>query len=76
MFKFNLLNCKASKFYNENAFHDVILMENDFISADSIKALWCKSPIGYVYIRKDGLTSFDIELDTITNILKYKECAD
>ncbi len=69
-------NIRTSKFFNKNAFHGGAWTENDFVAVDSIKAVWSKSPTGYDFSRQDGLTSYDIELDTITNILKYNECAD
>lgn len=67
---------KTSKFYNANSFHKGPWTENDFVSVDSVKAVWCKSPKGFDFRRQDGLTSYYIELDTVTNILKYNECAD
>lgn len=69
-------NIKTSKFYNNNSFHIAAWTENDFIAADSAKAVWSKSPTGFNFSRQDGLTSYYIELDTMTNILKYNECAD
>lgn len=67
---------KSSKFYNKNSFHKGAWTENDFIAIDSAKAVWSKSPTGFDFSRQDGLTSYYIELDTVTNILKYNECAD
>jgi hypothetical protein len=67
---------KTSKFYNAKAFHKGTWNENDFISVDFVKAVWCKSPKGFDFSRQDGLTSYYIELDTVANILKYNECAD
>jgi|APLak6261698768_1056241.scaffolds.fasta_scaffold37663_1 hypothetical protein len=69
-------NIKSSKFYNKNSFHKGVWTENDFIAVDSVKAVWSKSPTGFDFSRQDGLTSYSIELDTLTNILKYNECAD
>ena len=69
-------NIKTSKFYNRNSFHKGAWTENDFIVVDSAKAVWSKSPTGFDFSRQDGLTSYYIELDTLTNILKYNECAD
>ena len=69
-------NITTSKFYNKNSFHNAAWTENDFIAVDSVKAVWCKSPTGFDFSRQDGLTSYQIELDTVTNILKYNECAD
>jgi hypothetical protein len=69
-------NIKTSKFYNENAFHKGAWTENDFITVDSVKGVWCKSPKGFDFSRLYGLTTYHIELDTVTNILKYNECAD
>ena len=69
-------NIKTSKFYNKNSFHKGSWAESDFISINSVKAVWSKSPTGFDFSRTDGLTSYYIELDTITNILKYNESAD
>ncbi len=69
-------NIKASKFYNKNSFHNGAWKEEYFISVDSVKAVWSKSPKGYDFSRPYNRTTYYIELDTITNILKYAECAD
>lgn len=69
-------NIKASKFYNENSFHSGAWIENDFVTVNSVTAVWCKSPKGFDFSRQDGLTNYYIELDTVSNILKYTECAD
>lgn len=71
-----IVNIKASKFYNKNSFHNGAWTEKDFVSVDSVKAVWCKSKTGYDFSRQEGLTLYHIELDTMTNILKYNECAD
>ena len=69
-------NIKASKFYNKNNFHNEAWTEKDFISVDSVKAVWSKSPKGYDFSRPYNRTTYNIELDTITNILKYTEGSD
>jgi hypothetical protein len=69
-------NIKSSKFYNKNCFHNGAWAEKDFISVDSVKAVWSKSPKGYDFSRPYNRTTYYIELDTVTNILKYNECAD
>ena len=69
-------NIRASKFYNANSFHKGPWQEHDFIIVDSVKAVWSKSLKGYDFNRQDGLTYYEIELDTLTKILKYNECAD
>jgi hypothetical protein len=69
-------NIKTSKFYNKNSFHNGAWIESDFVAVESVKAVWCKSPTGFDFSRQDGLTSYHIEFDTLTNILKYNECAD
>jgi len=75
--KTELINSiKTSKFYNEKSFHNVAWTEDDFIEADYVAAVWSRSPKGFDFMRQDGLTSYYIELDTVTNILKYNECAD
>jgi hypothetical protein len=71
-----ITNIKASKFYNKSSFHNAAWTEKDFVAVDSVKAVWCKSQTGYDFSRQDGLTSYRIELDTVTNIIKYNECAD
>jgi len=58
---------KTSKFYNKNSFHTGAWTENDFIIVDSAKAVWSKSTTGFSFSRQDGLTSYYIELDTVTN---------
>ena len=67
---------KAAKFYNSNVNHSSMLYDSLFITVDNEKAIWCKSEKGYRFSRQDGLTSYSIELDTLTNILNYNECAD
>lgn len=67
---------KASKFYNSNVNPNSMLYDSLFITVDNVKAIWCNSEKGYRFSRQDGLTSYSIELDTLTNILKYNECAD
>ncbi|NOZ34540.1 MAG: hypothetical protein GXO80_04490 [Chlorobi bacterium] len=69
-------NIRTSKFYNANSFHKGLWLEHNFIIVDSVKAVWSKSPKGYDFYRQDGLTYYSIELDTLTKILKYNECAD
>jgi hypothetical protein len=67
---------KAAKFYNSNVNPNSMLYDSLFITVDKEKAIWCKSENGYRFSRQDGLTTYSIELDTLTNILKYNECAD
>ena len=69
-------NIKASKFYNKSSFHEGAWTEKDFVAVDSVKAVWCKSSTGFVFSRQDERTSYHIELDTMTNLLKYIEGAD
>jgi len=66
---------KTSKFYNKNSFHKGAWTENDFIVVDSVKAVWCKSPNGFDFSGQEGhgFPAYYIELDTVTNILKYEE---
>lgn len=66
----------VSKFYNIKSFHNGSWQESNFITVDSVKAVWCKSPKGYDFSRQDGLTSYRVEVDTVNNILKFNECAD
>jgi len=67
---------KTAKFYNSNVNPNSMLYDSLFITVDKEKAIWCKSEKGYRFSRQDGLTTYSIELDTMTNILKYNECAD
>lgn len=69
-------NIRNSKYYNPNLIHKGAWQEKDFITVDSVKAVWSKLPEGYNFSGQDGLTSYSIALDTVTNILKYNECAD
>jgi hypothetical protein len=66
---------KTSKFYNKNSFHIGAWKETDFIVVDSVEAVWCKSPKGFDFQGHEGngYPFYHIELDTVTNILKYKE---
>ncbi|MBX3164595.1 MAG: hypothetical protein KF900_08940 [Bacteroidetes bacterium] len=67
---------KTSKFYNKNSFHNGIWDDVYFIKVNSGKALWAKTPKGYDFSRGDGLTMYQIELDTLIGVLKYHECSD
>lgn len=67
---------KKSAFYNPNAFHNGIWKETDFISVDSVKAVWSKSSSGYDFSRPYDRTTYSITFDTLTNKLSYNECAD
>jgi hypothetical protein len=67
---------KAAKFYNSNVNSNSMLYDSLFINVGNEKAIWCKSEKGYRFSRQDGLTTYLIELDTLTNILNYNECAD
>lgn len=67
---------QAAKFYNANVNPQSMPLDSLFIKIDNTKAIWCKSEKGYRFMRNDGLTSYAIELDTVTNILNYTECAD
>jgi len=67
---------QSTKFYNPNVNPKSMLYDSLFIKVDNEKAVWCKSEKGYRFSRQDGLTSYSIELDTLTNVLKYNECAD
>jgi hypothetical protein len=67
---------KESKFYNSTLLHDGVWSETDFVTVDSAKAVWSKSTGGYDFNRQDGNIIYSIELDTLTNNLKFNECAD
>ncbi|MBK7970522.1 MAG: hypothetical protein IPK08_17170 [Bacteroidetes bacterium] len=53
-----------------------MLYDTLFVIVGNDKAVWCRSEKGYYFTREDGLTSYSIEVDTLTNILKYNECSD
>ena len=67
---------RSAKFYNTNVNPNSMLYDSLFITVDKEKAIWCKSEKGYRFSRQAGHTTYSIELDTMTNILKYNECAD
>lgn len=67
-------NIRSSKFYNSNSFHKGVWRENDFIIGDSSKAEWSKSSKGYDFRKQVRGTSYHINLDTSSNVLKYEEC--
>lgn len=67
-------NIKSSVFYDRNAFHKGVWRENDFIIGDSTKAEWSKSSKGYDFRHQVRGTSYHINLDTVSCILKYEEC--
>ncbi len=69
-------NIKKSKFYNKNSFHNGPWTENDFVTVDSVRAVWCRSSTGFDFRSEQGLTIYHIEFDTVTNVLKYNECGD
>ena len=69
-------NIKASKFYNDGSFYKVGWTEGYFMKVDSGKAVWSKSLKGYNFNWQDDRIMYSIELDTVTNILKYNEGAD
>ena len=64
-------NIRTSKFYTKNSFTNELWKESD-----SVISVWSESKNGYVFNKHDGLTTFSINFDTITNVLKYNECAD
>lgn len=67
-------NVKSSKFYTKKEIHNGVA-EKDFVTVDSVKAVWYKTTTGFRFL-SPGRTTYYIELDTLTNILKYKEYAD
>jgi len=67
---------KASKFYKANVNSKTILSGTVFVHIDQTKAIWFRSDKGYRFNRQDGRTDFSIDLEIMTNILKYNECAD
>jgi uncharacterized protein (DUF927 family) len=69
-------NIKFSQYYNDKSFYKVEWTEGYFVRTDTGKPEWCKSLKGFNFNRQDKLTSYSIELDTVTNIVKYNECAD
>lgn len=69
-------NIKTSKFYKKDAFHKGAWVETDYVTIDSMKAVWCKSPTGFDFTGEVGSTEYFIKLDTVTSILKYEEIED
>jgi|GEM_PF-663237 len=67
---------KGSKFYKANVNPKSILSDSVFVHIDQTKAIWFKSDKGYRFNRQDARTDYSIDLDTVTNILRYNECAD
>jgi cbb3-type cytochrome oxidase subunit 3 len=67
---------KTSEFYNPNVNPKSMLYDSLYIRIDNIKAVWCKSSNGYRFSRQEGLTDYSVDLDTLTNVLNYIECAD
>jgi hypothetical protein len=64
---------RKSKFYNSRYFYNGTFSEDAYIVADSVKAVWCKSPKGFMFFRQEKNTGCQISLDTVTNIMKYME---
>lgn len=69
-------NIHASPFYNSNSFRKGAWEISDFITVDSVKAAWAKSPKGYDFTNEYGRMSYDIIFDSSTNKLSYQECGD
>ncbi len=67
---------KSSPFYNTKSYHKGAWEISDFITVDSVKAVWAKSPKGYDFANSIGRESYDITLDSSSNKLSYRECAD
>lgn len=53
---------------------------NAIISPDSLPngnhTIWCKSLNGYRFHKKKGLVFYTVEVDTVSKLLNYEECAD
>ncbi len=64
---------RKSKFYNSQYLYNGTLSEDEYIVADSVKAVWCRSPEGYKFFRQGKNISYHVTLDTVTNILNYVE---
>lgn len=61
---------KAAKFYNANVKPNSKLYDSLFITVDKENDIWYKSEKGYRFSRKYGLTTYSIELDTLTLLNK------
>ena len=68
-------NIQQSKFYNPNLIQGNPRKESDYTNINSIKAVWAKSPQGFVF-NTLGRLQYSIIFDTTSNTLKYQECYD
>jgi len=66
-------NIKRSKFYTNRVFIYEELSEADYITADSVKGLWYKVRKGYNFSSTSINMDYNIEFDTITQVLTYDE---
>lgn len=69
-------NIKRSGFYNSKINPDGRLYDSLFIQKDKKKAVWCRSEKGYRFNGKEGGTSYSVDLDTVTKVMKYIEMYD
>ncbi len=67
-------NIQQSKFYNPQLIQGNPQKENDYTNINSIKAVWVKTPQGFMF-NTLGRLEYSISFDTTSNILKYKECS-
>jgi hypothetical protein len=68
-------NIKTSKYYNQQTNPNEMYQDSLF-NRNNEKAVWNKSDSGFSFNCYKGYTNYSIDLDTMTNILKYIECAD
>jgi len=67
-----------SAFLNSKVKPTVELYDSSYILVNGINAVWCRSTTGYRFRRVDekNLIYYNINFDTLTNILSYEESSD
>ena len=63
---------RNSKFYNEKAFITSYVTAEMFVEQDGEKAVWAKSPNGYVFKNQSERVLYSARIDTVNNIAKFK----
>jgi hypothetical protein len=61
---------KSSSYYVDN------IIPADTLIPIHINPIWCDVFSGFYFSKIDGKAEYDISFDTLTNVLKYQECAD
>lgn len=72
-----ILSIKGSRFYNkEDSLNRTASFGHDLTQDGRLDAVWARSSNGFNFIGQDVLTFYFINVDTVTNILEFQECAD